>query len=228
MRSFSTILFLEEPGKKPWVALFLEREAVFKEDTTQSRLLAFSFWILVVKTVSQRMVWSWEPLHCSGRLRWDPPVLSVFWYLLTEIIDGKPFEKNKVFYPCNYFLYIFILKTSKKQQSGKNHIINFCIYHSISTLNSWLPLVQLNTHPLPLIVLEKIPDTIPFICKYLQCVCKRVFFLTQHNTLLHLNKKNKNLTCHQIHSVGSYVPNHLIICTAYFLIRIQLRSKHYD
>lgn len=102
--------------------------------------------------------WLWKQYQRGGLKSWVPPP-TARQAMVRHICALWPFS---IFtdWNCRWealwkeesplSLYIFILKISMKHQSGDHHVMNlFVIHHWISVLYSWLPWLQLNTHPLP-------------------------------------------------------------------------------
>lgn len=134
------------------------------------------------------------PLHClAGYGETRLCCLTIFWYLWTKIVDEKPFGKKNTLYPCQFFFVFAIFLYWKFQRNTKVEMIMWwsSLYPSLDLSITLMATLGSTEHPsTSQVVLKKIPDIIPFICKYLLCVCKR-WKLFPPNTLLHLNRNNK-------------------------------------
>lgn len=108
----------------------------------------------------------------------------------------SPLERRKPFIPVNFFLFLlyFCIENFKETPKWRSSCDEpLCIHHQTSVSHSWLPWVQLNTHPLPRLSWRKFQISYhSSVSIYYVCVKDGNFFsLTQQNTLLYLNRNNK-------------------------------------
>lgn len=161
-----------EAWRKRMTSLFLESEVLFKDSTTQSKLLAFSWWIQAVKTGLRMGLKGWVSLHCYGRLRWDTPAPSDHFLIFTDQNHRWETLWKEVLYPRKFFSFAVFSYWKFQGNTKAERIIywtSLCIHHIKCDLNSKVMAALGSTeHPStspdwP----QKIPYIILLICKYL-------------------------------------------------------------